>query len=137
MAVTGRMIRELRIGNEDASKVKISINKLNIQKCDSLQKLDIRNVTTMSSELDLSSCTHLREVYAKGTGLSQIILPDGGGLQYIQFGDFTEYLTLRNFPLLNAAGVDISGCIDDIIHFNIQQCPNLNPLDLLMDVMEA
>lgn len=136
MLVNGRMLRELRIGNEDSSKVKIAINKLNIGDCESLQKIDVRNISTLSSELTLTECTHLREIYAKGTSVSKIELPNGGALQYIQYGDTTTHLSLKNFPLLNAEGVDISGCVDDLIFFHVEQCDNLDPLKLLADVME-
>lgn len=136
LGISGRMLRTLTIGHE-SEPITITISTLTISNCTALQTLDVRNISTLSSFIDLSSCTHIKNVYAGGTAVTQIMLPTGGALQNIQYGQYNQYVILRNFPLLTAGGVDVSLCIENIIHFYVQNCPKLDPISLLIDIMDA
>ncbi|MEI3419939.1 MAG: hypothetical protein V8R91_02110 [Butyricimonas faecihominis] len=83
MVIQGRMLREIRLGSKTENIV-ISITSLTISNCASLQKLVLSNIATLSGTLNLTSCTHLQEVYADGTSLSQMKLPTGGSMRVIE-----------------------------------------------------
>ena len=136
MVIQGKMLREIRLGSK-TDKVLISITALTISNCTSLQKLVLSNITTLGGTLNLAACTHLKEVYADGTSLSQIKLPSGGGLQKVEFSSKNQYLSLSNYPLLANDAVGIDLCKEIITDFFIVDCPLINPMDLLVNVMNA
>lgn len=136
MEVSGRMLRELRLGHP-TEPITISISNLTVGNCVSLQTVDLRNISTLTGKIELSSCTHLRNVYAGGTSITQLTLPVGGALQNIQYGPYNQYITLRNFPLLTKEGIDMGECALNITDFYMQNCPKLDPISLLIDIMDA
>ena len=136
MVIQGRMLREIRLGSKTENIV-ISITSLTISNCASLQKLVLSNIATLSGTLNLTSCTHLQEVYADGTSLSQMKLPTGGSMRVIEFSPRNQYLSLSNYPLLPTEGVRIEQCKGIITDFFVEDCPLLHPVKLLVEVMEA
>ena len=136
MVIQGRMLREIRLGSKTENIV-ISITSLTISNCTSLQKLVLSNIATLSGTLNLTSCTHLQEVYADGTSLSQMKLPTGGSMRVIEFSPRNQYLSLSNYPLLPTEGVRIEQCKGIITDFFVEDCPLLHPVKLLVEVMEA
>ena len=136
MVIQGRMLREIRLGSKTGHIV-ISITSLTISNCTSLQKLVLSNIATLSGRLNLTSCTHLQEVYADGTSLSQMKLPTGGSMRVIEFSPRNQYLSLSNYPLLPTEGVRMDQCKHIITDFFVEDCPLLHPVELLVEVMEA
>lgn len=136
MVIQGRMLREIRLGSKTENIV-ISITSLTISNCTSLQKLVLSNIATLSGTLNLTSCTHLQEVYADGTSLSQMKLPTGGSMRVIEFSPRNQYLSLSNYPLLPTEGVRMDQCKHIITDFFVEDCPLLHPVKLLVEVMEA
>ena len=136
MIIQGRMLRDIRLGSKDAPVV-ISISSLTLSNCVSLQRLLLSNIATLAGTLNLSACSHLQEIYADGTSLTQIVLPSGGGLRVIQYSRLNQYLSLSNYPLLTTEGIGIDLCRDVITDFFIVNCPNLSPMQLLVDIMNA
>ena len=136
LIVKGKMLRELEIGSK-TEEIVISISDLTLSDTVSLQTLMLSNVVSLTGALDLTACTHLRKVWADGTSLSQLKLPQGGCLEYVEYPSASKYLILKNYPLLKADGVKLNLCAPGITDFFIQDCPQLNPMDLLVQVMNA
>ena len=136
MIIQGRMLRDIRLGSK-TEPIVISITSLTLSNCTSLQRLLLSNISTLSGTLNLSACTHLQEVHADGTSLVQIILPKGGGLRSVEFSAYNQYLSLMNYPLMTNEGVGIGLCKEIISDFFITGCPMINPMALLVDIMDA
>lgn len=136
MVIQGRMLREIRLGSK-TEPITISISSLTISNCISLQKLILSNIHTLSGALNLAACTHLKEVHADGTALSQIKLPAGGGLELVEFSAQNQYLSLSNYPLLTNEGVKIDLCKTIISDFFIVDCSQMKPVELLVDIMNV
>lgn len=136
MIIQGRMLRDIRLGSKTGPMV-ISISSLTISNCISLQRLILSNIATLSGNLNLAACTHLQEVHADGTSLTQIVLPKGGGLRAIEYSKFNQYLSLSNYPLLTNEGVGIDLCKGIITDFFVVDCPRIRPMKLLVDIMNA
>lgn len=136
MIIQGRMLRDIRLGSK-TEPIVISITSLTLSNCTSLQRLLLSNISTLSGTLNLSACTHLQEVHADGTSLVQIILPKGGGLQSVEFSAYNQYLSLMNYPLMTNEGVGIGLGKEIISDFFITGCPMINPMALLVDIMDA
>lgn len=136
LIIKGRMLRELELGSR-TERIIIAITGLTISDCVSLQSILLSNIATLAGSLDLSVCTHLRRVWADGTSLTQIRLPQGGCLELVQYPSTNRYLTLQNFPLLKQEGVLVDDCAGKITDFFVSDCPKLNPVDLLIKIMDA
>ena len=136
MVVRGRRLSELILGSK-TDNVIISITGLTLADCGSMQKVLLSNITTLQGTLDLSTIINIREVYAAGTNLSQIKLPNGGGLEVIEYPANNKYITFRNFPMLTTEGLRIGQCAVNITDFLIENCPLLKPVQLLSDIIEA
>jgi hypothetical protein len=137
MTICGKMLKQIVLGNDDASTIVIAITSLNLSGCVALRKLYVTNIKTLAGTLDLSSLTHLQEVYAGGTSLAQIKLPQGGGLNHVTFPDSNKYLMLRNFPVLTMDGLLMNDCAGNIIDLYVLDCPNLDAIKLLTIIMDA
>jgi hypothetical protein len=91
----------------------------------------------LAGTLNLAACTHLQEVHADGTSLVQVILPAGGGLRTVEFSAYNQYLTLANYPLMTNEGVGIDLCKGIITDFFVVDCPRIDPMRLLVDIMNT
>ena len=134
MIIQGRMLRDIRLGSKTESVV-ISLSSLTISNCVSLQRLELSNITTLQGTLNLSSCTHLKEVYAGGTSLTQLVLPKGGSMEVVEYGALNQYLMLQNYPLIQSEGVRIDYCKEAITDFLIENCPLIDPMKLLSSIL--
>ena len=85
----------------------------------------------------MSACQNIREIYADGTNLSQIKVPEGGSLEVIEYPANNKYISFKNFPLLSTEGLIIGQCAGNITDFWVENCPLLSPMKLLSDVIEA
>lgn len=135
MAVSGRMLSELILGSAD-DEVAIAISGLTLSDTVSLRRLVLTNISTLSGVLDLSVCSHIREVYATGTALTQISLPSGGALQHIEYPDTNQYIQLHNFPLLQTDNV-VVGDGPSVIDFFVDNCPQLDAFSILLQIFTA
>lgn len=136
MVVRGRRLTELILGSKTEDVI-ISITGLTLADCGSMQKILLSNIATLQGTLDLSAIINIREIYADGTNLSQIKLPNGGGLEIIEYPENNKYISFRNFPVLTTEGLRIGQCAVNITDFWIENCPLLKPVRLLLDIIEA
>ena len=136
MIIQGRRLRQIRLGSK-TEQIVITISSLTLSNCVSLELLSLSRIATLAGTLNLSTCTHLKELYADGTALTQLILPSGGGLIHIEYSAFNRYINLQNFPLLESSGVVVDYCREIITDLLISGCEKLNPIDTLTQIIEA
>lgn len=151
MTVTGRMLRELILGNEDAAAEDwaINISALELKQTPSLQVVDLRNIASLAGTLNLGEvydaagnlsskgCTHLRYLYAQGTALAAITLPKGGGLRYVGYPSTNQRIELRSFPLLANENIELGDCAPNVSAVFVEECPQVASIALLSGVLEA
>ena len=136
MIVSGRMIKQLILGSK-TEDVTISISDLTLSNMASLKKLQLSNIGTLGGVLNLQGCTHLKEVYADGTVIAQLVLPAGGGIEVIEYSERNQYISLQNYPLLTNEGVKMDLCKDKVSDFLVVNCKGMQPLALLSSVIDA
>lgn len=136
MVVRGKRLSELILGSK-TDAVTISITGLTLADCGSIQKILLSNIATLQGTLDLSTVINIREIYADGTNLSQIKLPNGGGLEVIEYPANNKYISFKNFPMLTTEGLIIGQCAENITDFLIDNCPQLEPMKMLSDIINA
>ena len=136
MVVRGKKLKELILGSK-TDNVVISITGLTISDCGNLKKLLLSNISTLQGVLDVSQLTSLKEIYADGTSVNQIKLPDGGNIEKVEYPSTNAYLVLNNFPALTNDGLIIDKCASNITDYMIQNCPLLDSATILMQIIQA
>lgn len=92
--------------NTYMTRIALGSNKL-------LEYLDVRNVTGLSSVIDLSQCGNLLELHAEGSGATGVVFANGGKLQKAYLPSIIS-LTMKN--------------LNDIEEFDVESYDNLQTL---------
>lgn len=61
-----------------------------------LKTVDVSNCSSLTGALDLTNCVNIEEVYASGTKIASVTLPDAGNVQKLVLPETIRTLTLRN-----------------------------------------
>lgn len=136
MTVNGKMLRRLKLGDKEQNII-IAVTQLNIGDCVSLRMIDLRRISTLRGELNLTVCSHLKELYAGGTQLTNILLPVGGGIEKVEYPATEQYIVMKNFVLLENSGVNYMTCAQNVTTFLVSECGRMNPFAMLVDIMKA
>lgn len=135
MTISGKMLRNIVLGNDDSSAIVISISSLVLGSVPMLESLKLSNISTLSGIVDLRNAGHIREVYADGTSITQIKLPSGSDLTTLSYGASNQYIVLNNQKQLTS--VDYSQCKESVTTFAVSDCPNLDAFSMLVDIIDA
>lgn len=109
-------------GYENAFMTKISLgnNKL-------LEYLDIKNVTGLSSVVDLSQCGNLIELHAEGSGATGVVFANGGKLKKAYIPPVVS-LTAKNLNYLEVFDVE---SYDNLQTLVVENTPFINTYDVV------
>ena len=95
-----------------------------------LETVNVSNCPNLTGTLNLSGCINIKTVKAKGTGLASLALPDGGYLTRLELPDTFNNLVLKGQKYLTANGIVLDN-YQSLNQLNIDNCPNLKPVELL------
>lgn len=135
MTISGKMLRNITLGSDNAESVIISISALNLGNIAMLENIKLSNISTLSGTVDLRNAGRIKEVYADGTSITQIKLPSGSGLTTLSYGSSNQYVVLNNQKQLTS--VDYSQCKEAVTTFAVSDCPNLDAFSMLVDIINA
>jgi hypothetical protein len=132
MTISGKMLRNISLGHENADEIVISISSLVLGSTPMLESLKLSNIGTLSGIVDLRNARRIREVYADGTSITQIKLSSGSDLTTLSYGSANQYIVLSNQKQLTS--VDYSRCKESVTTFAVSDCPNINGVQMLLDI---
>lgn len=92
-----------------------------------LEYLDIRNITGLSSVVDLSQCNGLLELHAEGSGATGVIFANGGKVQKAYLPDIIS-LTAKNLSYLEE--FEVAGT-DNLQTLVVENTPFLNTYQMI------
>ena len=132
-----RMLKRLILGTPNATYPKsIDITGLTLN-CPSLQELDVRNITNLSGQIDLTGSTIIKTVLAGGTNVSRFSFADGAPLETLELPRSYQQIVLRDMATLENGDINYGVCADNITRFLISNCANMSPIKMLSDIIEA
>lgn len=102
---------ELTVGNQDPKYQNKMLTELEVGNSSLLQKLDISNCVGLTAPLDVSNCSNIREIYAKGSSVTAIKLPSAGYLQELHAPATITSLRIQNQPSLSFDKVTIGNSV--------------------------
>lgn len=82
----GKRVKELLVGNDDVNAIHMRISSISVSAMTSLRVLDVHNISTLGGTLDLSRNSRLVSVDARGTNITDVVLPQ------------QEFLTTAKLP---------------------------------------
>ena len=101
-----KKIRELVLGNNTEGYNNTNSMTLGLGSNELLNKLDIQNMSGLSSSLDLSGLKNLKELYAKGSSVSGVIFADGGNIEIAEIPAVGS-LSMKNLNYLTDEGMEM------------------------------
>ena len=107
--------------NPNLTEVSFGTNRL-------LKKVDIQNCPNLTEPLDLTGCPNIEEVYAFGSGLTGVDLPNSGYLKVLQLPETIINLTLKN--QLYITDFQMAG-YDALLTLDIENCPAIDVFDIM------
>ena len=135
MTINGKRLRRVKVGDETASNVSFNAGTLNISG-NAIEEVDCRNVTTLRNTVSLSQCPRLRRAYFGGCSAPSVMLPVGGKVSEVEFGEQLVTLFLHTLPLLTEENITLgSSAKETCTGVYIQNCRGLNPFYVLRDIL--
>lgn len=90
-------LQELIIGEDEESYQNLHFESLTIGSNELLSKIDVSNCRSEKFlSFDASDCHGLKELYAKGSSLTSVLLPNGGHLETLRLPATITNLTIQN-----------------------------------------
>lgn len=102
-------LKELIVGSGVEGYQNRNLHTLSIGENRLLKKLDVRNCPEYSEPIDVRNCTNIEEIYAQGTAITAVNLPEGGNLSKLYLPGTITNLTLKNQPKLTDLGFSLAG----------------------------
>lgn len=121
-------LNRLIIGKDDPDYVNEHLNSLTVGNNELLTLINVCNCVALTTPLDLSSCTGIETVLAKGSALTGVSLPAGGHLERLQLPDTIRNLTVINQVNLTEFSAEGYGVMTTL---RIENTPNVPIEDIL------
>ena len=106
--------------NTYMTKITLGNNKL-------LEYLDIKNVSGLSSVVDLSQCNNLLELHAEGSGATGVIFANGGKLKKAYIPSVVS-LTMKNLSNIEVFDVESYSNLQTLV---VENTPFINTYDIV------
>ena len=100
-------IKELILGSDVEGYNNTNSMTLNLGSNELLNKLDIQNMSGLTSSLDLSGLKNLEELYAFGSNVSGVIFAEGGNIDIAEIPEIGS-LQMKNLSYLDDEGFKVS-----------------------------
>ena len=102
----GTKLQSLKLGDASANYRNTNLIELHLGNNTLLKTLDVRNCSnlgsgvndegTVQSDVDISGCTNIENIYFDGTSIKALTLPNGGGIKVLHLPGTITNLTIRN-----------------------------------------
>ena len=117
-------LTELIVGSTASGYVNAALDNISdVSYLKMLQKLDVSNCTALSGTIDLSNCDLIEEVYAAGSAISAIILPEGGYLKKLHLPSGITALNVIDHTGLTQFQMS---SYDALIRLRVENTPNID-----------
>lgn len=129
--IVGEKLRTFKIGDETAANVTTNVPSLSFNNTKCLEEIDARNASSLTSSIDLSVCTRLLRAYFEGTGITQVVLPNGSKIESLHLSENTNNIQLKNLKFLTDLVMpsDMAG----IRTLQVENCVNQDAFDMLSE----
>lgn len=128
--VSSKRLRWLKLGDEDAAAVTSYLAGVNIQRCDSLETIDARNLVSLKGDVDLANCPRLYAALFKGTSTKKVNVPVGSKIEVLTLPDTITTLVLNKLQNLTEEGLDF-GSLGQLAYLRLESNKKLDGWDMM------
>ena len=135
---SAKRLSEIRVGSSVRGYQNTNFNELKVGNNPLLRKIDIQNCPNLKSALTLYekdnrgnvvvSCENISEIYAKGSGITSVVLPDSGYLTVMQLPETITNLTVKNQSYLTNFSID---GVDKLTSLCVEGTPTIPTSDIV------
>jgi hypothetical protein len=125
-----RMLRNIKIGDEDASKVTTNVNKLTLTECPSLEEIDARNAVAIGGVLNLANSPRISKALLEGTSITSVSLPNGAKIETLHLPNTITSLSFVKLPKLGGSGLVI-GSYANLSTLRLEENPLMDDFEML------
>lgn len=118
-------LKELIVGSGAEGYQNRNLHSLSIGENRLLKKLDVRNCPEYSEPIDVRNCTNIEEIYAQGTAITAVNLPEGGSLSKLYLPGTITNLSLKNQPKLLDAYFELAD-VEKLSTIVCENTPGIN-----------
>lgn len=119
---------DLKIGDSTPGYSNGNLTDLSVGTNRLLRNINVCNCPNLVKPLGLKGCPNIEEIYATGSGITSIELPDSGYLKIMKLPNTITNLTLKN--QLYITDLSLEG-YDNLATLNIENCPSVDILDII------
>ena len=122
-------LTELILGSDDQGYENQKLESVSdVSYLKMLQKLNIQNCSALTGTVDLSNCDLIEEVYAEGSGISAVVLPEGGYLKKLYLPGGITALNILDHSGLTHFGMDSYA---SLTRLRVENTPNIDTAAIL------
>jgi hypothetical protein len=121
-------LTELQVGNSKTGYKNLNLHKLSVGSNQLLKKIDISNCVNLVDPLDVSQCMNIEEIYARGSGITSVVLPESGYLKVMQLPSTIKNLTIKNQLYLETLDFENYSSLTTLC---IDNCPTIDAVGML------
>lgn len=121
-------LTHLQIGNHAEGYQNLNLHHISVGSNQLLKTIDITNCVNLVDPLDVSNCKNIEEIYAEGSGITSVILPDSGYVRIIKLPDTITNLTIKNQLYIETLSFENYRGIKTLC---IDNCPTIDTVELL------
>lgn len=118
----------LKIGDSTLGYRNTNLTDLSIGTNRLLKEINVCNCPNLVKPLALTGCPNIERIYATGSGITSIELPDSGYVKVLQLPGTITNLTLTNQMYIEDLTVE---SYDNLTTLNIENCPSVNVFDII------
>ncbi|MBR5604192.1 MAG: leucine-rich repeat protein [Bacteroidales bacterium] len=117
----------LKIGDSTEGYVNEHLHSLSIGTNKLLKTINVCNCPKLTSELALAECPNIEEIYATGSGITGVALPNSGFLKIVQLPSTITSLVLKNQFYIEELSLEGYNSVETLW---IENCPTIDELEL-------
>lgn len=130
LSIASKRLRRLKVGDENAEEVTSYLASLAIQRCDSMESVDARNLQTLIGTVDLSQCPRLIEALFGGTNTTAVIIAAGSKIERLELPDSITTIDLRDTKFLEEFNI---GTLANVRFLRLENIPTINAFGVLKE----
>ena len=114
-------LKRLKLGSSEPGYKNETTTGLSLVNNVMLEELDIQNCKALTETLDMTKCTNIRKIYAKGSAIRGVILSEGGNVEELELPGTITSLEISNQPMLRKLEVESYDNLQTIKLLNVEK----------------
>lgn len=135
LAFTGKRLRELLAGSDDADQIHLKITEAKVNSLRSLRTLDLHGLTTITGEVAADALGRLESIDLRGTTATSVTLPKQEFLTAVRLPASITKIRIEQVPSLSVLDIEGYANIQDV-YVNAQGVTGVGWMTILSNMRQ-